>query len=254
MQCPKCKYEPTMSEMQRSPDDCVKCGINYSGFAASSARRVRPEKIWNEKGRFGIFKAAFLAATLAAIALAAFKYYEYRQAVTALEQNIRLTSAYTEQVITSLEQGGAMTFAELFSKITRSIEEVDALLVRTSVIDGADSVKERSMIYMRRAQDVMRGVSTSTRKMMDLSSATDRFKAAERRIESAEPGYQYSHARESRLEALNEQISALEAVKETRIILSDMAIAMKGAAADLEEVDQGALLRPPLYEKLKFTK
>ena len=33
MQCPKCHYEPTMSEMQRSPGDCVKCGINYEGHA-----------------------------------------------------------------------------------------------------------------------------------------------------------------------------------------------------------------------------
>jgi len=33
MQCPKCGYEPTMSEMQRSPDDCVKCGVNYEGHA-----------------------------------------------------------------------------------------------------------------------------------------------------------------------------------------------------------------------------
>ena len=254
MQCQKCRYEPTMSEMQRSPDDCVKCGINYSGFAASSARRVHPERIGSDKRKFSIFKAVFLAATFAGIALVAFRYYEYRQAVAALEQNIRLTSAYTEQVITSLEEGGAMTFAELFSKITRNIEEVDALLVRTSVIEGADSVKEKSMTYMRRAQDVMRGVSISTRKMMDLSSAADRFKAAERRIESAEPGYQYSHARESRIEALNEQISALEAVKETRGTLSDMSIAMKDAAADLDEVDPGALLRPPLYDKLKFTK
>lgn len=33
MQCPKCRYEPTMAEMQQSPDDCVKCGVNYKGFA-----------------------------------------------------------------------------------------------------------------------------------------------------------------------------------------------------------------------------
>lgn len=37
MQCPKCGYEPTMSEMQRSPDDCVKCGVNYEGHARHMA-------------------------------------------------------------------------------------------------------------------------------------------------------------------------------------------------------------------------
>jgi len=35
MQCPKCGYEPTLSEVQRSPSDCVKCGVNYEGYARS---------------------------------------------------------------------------------------------------------------------------------------------------------------------------------------------------------------------------
>lgn len=33
MQCPKCKYEPTLAEMQRSPQGCVKCGVNYQSHA-----------------------------------------------------------------------------------------------------------------------------------------------------------------------------------------------------------------------------
>lgn len=32
MQCPKCRYEPTLAEVQQSPEDCVKCGVNYKGF------------------------------------------------------------------------------------------------------------------------------------------------------------------------------------------------------------------------------
>lgn len=36
MQCPNCHYEPTLSEMQQSPNDCVKCGVNYE----EHARRV----------------------------------------------------------------------------------------------------------------------------------------------------------------------------------------------------------------------
>ncbi len=39
MQCPKCKYEPTMAEMQRSPEDCVKCGVNYQGHARHVAQK-----------------------------------------------------------------------------------------------------------------------------------------------------------------------------------------------------------------------
>lgn len=37
MQCPKCKYEPTMAEAQRSPADCVSCGVNYEGHARHQA-------------------------------------------------------------------------------------------------------------------------------------------------------------------------------------------------------------------------
>lgn len=44
MQCPNCGYEPTMSEMQRSPDDCVKCGINYEGHARAVDRRAQDER------------------------------------------------------------------------------------------------------------------------------------------------------------------------------------------------------------------
>lgn len=41
MQCPKCRYEPTLTEMQNSPHQCQKCGVFYakvkSGNAASSS-------------------------------------------------------------------------------------------------------------------------------------------------------------------------------------------------------------------------
>lgn len=44
MQCPKCGYEPTLAETQRSPDDCVKCGINYAGHARHLAEQAQRKK------------------------------------------------------------------------------------------------------------------------------------------------------------------------------------------------------------------
>lgn len=44
MQCPKCGYEPTLTEAQRSPDDCVKCGINYAGHARHLAEQAQRKK------------------------------------------------------------------------------------------------------------------------------------------------------------------------------------------------------------------
>lgn len=44
MKCPNCGYEPTLAEMQHSPDDCVKCGINYQGYARSLERRAEEDR------------------------------------------------------------------------------------------------------------------------------------------------------------------------------------------------------------------
>lgn len=47
MQCPKCKYEPSLSEMQNSPGDCTKCGVNYEGHA----RHVEQVRVQREAER-----------------------------------------------------------------------------------------------------------------------------------------------------------------------------------------------------------
>lgn len=44
MQCPNCGYEPSLSELQRSPDDCVKCGINYQGYQRSLDRQAEAQR------------------------------------------------------------------------------------------------------------------------------------------------------------------------------------------------------------------
>lgn len=44
MQCPNCGYEPSLSELQRSPDDCVKCGINYQGYQRSIDRQAEGQR------------------------------------------------------------------------------------------------------------------------------------------------------------------------------------------------------------------
>lgn len=37
MQCPKCRYEPTLAEIQASPDQCPSCGVCYGSAPAGSA-------------------------------------------------------------------------------------------------------------------------------------------------------------------------------------------------------------------------
>lgn len=36
MQCPKCDYEPTMTEIKQSPDCCPSCGVYYAKFRSAA--------------------------------------------------------------------------------------------------------------------------------------------------------------------------------------------------------------------------
>lgn len=80
MQCPKCRYEPTMSEMSASPDDCVKCGINYIGHAnaVSEARAQR--------------QAAAVTPAAGAIVKKALAGYEGAQAVVVVDLQMSFNS------------------------------------------------------------------------------------------------------------------------------------------------------------------
>ena len=50
MECPKCKYEPTMAEHTASPDICPKCGVVYAKVAArSEAEQARAKPSAAEK-------------------------------------------------------------------------------------------------------------------------------------------------------------------------------------------------------------
>lgn len=40
MPCPKCHYEPTLSELQSSPDKCPSCGVYYAKVAAAKGADI----------------------------------------------------------------------------------------------------------------------------------------------------------------------------------------------------------------------
>lgn len=94
MQCPKCSYEPTITEAQRSPNDCVACGINYSGYARAQERSLAsgtPRSVLESRGGFrrssrgvilgglaGLFAVLFLGYVAAAPYITV---YQIRQAM-----------------------------------------------------------------------------------------------------------------------------------------------------------------------------
>lgn len=68
MQCPKCSYEPTMTETQRSPNDCVACGINYSGFARAQERSLAGRAARSEPDSRGVGRRSHRGAMLGGLA------------------------------------------------------------------------------------------------------------------------------------------------------------------------------------------
>lgn len=50
MECPKCKYNPTMREIQASPDVCPSCGVVYAKvMQAKSSSESKPVNIPKKK-------------------------------------------------------------------------------------------------------------------------------------------------------------------------------------------------------------
>ena len=49
MQCPKCSYEPTLSEQQSSPDKCPRCEVIYSKVKTAEAPVVNTPTPWAQR-------------------------------------------------------------------------------------------------------------------------------------------------------------------------------------------------------------
>lgn len=88
MQCQKCKYEPTLSEIQASPDRCPRCGKSYAGLGAASGETTSTAQLslsgaGSKSGR-GIWKIVAIIGSVAAVLyIAAAPYitvYQIRQA------------------------------------------------------------------------------------------------------------------------------------------------------------------------------
>lgn len=52
MRCPKCKYEPTLSEMKINPGTCPSCGVIYERYSAAVKARAAGLEV--TKGKVGV--------------------------------------------------------------------------------------------------------------------------------------------------------------------------------------------------------
>lgn len=246
MQCPKCSYEPTMSEMQESPESCQKCGVIYSNV---HARPQVTQDVSNRKKLAHFFYKFMLACVAVVFVFGGWSFYQYRQALAAVEEQVRLTSAYVTQIVTALDDAGSMTFSEFFEKSNKGVSEIDAAMVKVSVIEPSTEAAEASIAYMKKSQEAIRGVSLSVRALLDLSSAKDReSRAADDALSSNE--YVRDTAHKSRVAALDAQLKALKDMKEARANLAVTADELRTASASISGINKAALIQPPIYERL----
>lgn len=247
MQCPKCKYEPTMAEMQASPGTCPECSVVYSKAAAQKQPASNAKKV---NGRFWVFPKVAALIFIVGASLGGWKFYEYRQAVSAIEDQVRLTSVYVTQIATALDDGGSMTFAEFFEKANKGISEIDSAMVRVSVTSASSDLSVPALAYMKKSQEVIRAISGSMRSIMAFSTAKDRQSRA---VENEHSSNEFIRERalKDRRDALDDQLKAVDAIQSAKQKLALLAAEMSQAGNAMPWVDPSALVPPPLYERLK---
>jgi len=234
-----------MAEMQASPEGCPKCGTSY-----------KEEKVNRSAQKSISDKTAQKIAVLALLLLVAFgagagwiKYQEYRAALSMVEAQVRLTTAYVEQMISATTESSSITFRELFANADRYVAEIDSALVKVSIIEPAISEIGPAQRYMRAGQEMIRNISGQARVFMELSSAKDREKRANDQAASSN-SYIREMSGEAMLKAVDDQIKALDALKEKKAALSQSAKDILAAKDELDNFDDSVFLRPEITDKL----
>lgn len=132
MRCSKCNYEPTMSEMQRSPDACPKCGDSRSeasGPAGASRKSGASRRVVLAIGAVFVLAGSMFA----------WKWVERTKAEDALfatvDQKVRDLNGLSLEL---LDQSAGLTRAEFLEKAGRRVSDFDAVIaVSMSVNDSA---------------------------------------------------------------------------------------------------------------------
>lgn len=248
MQCPKCRYEPTLAEVQRSPNGCVSCGEEYGSAESASAAAAPSGAGRKVKGRVLLLSVFALAAVIGA-GYFGFSIYTERLVTEQVNKEVKLASAYVSQVLTAVDDSGSMTFSEFFTKANKAVTEIDSIAVRLSVIEPQNEATAAGIHYAKKSQEVIRGTANSMRAILSLSSAKDREKNAKIRTESSNQ-YVRDSGYEAVRKALDDQIETLGEMKKIRTDLATSAKELQLAGDGIKGVDRDSLVSPPLLERL----
>ncbi|MEW6462735.1 MAG: hypothetical protein AB1459_16565 [Pseudomonadota bacterium] len=214
-----------MAEMQRSPNDCVKCGGSLSGGQSKREIGSAPAATKKRKGTMSVAMVVALLMVAIAVGFVGLKLFQKHQAVSAIEAELRLTTAQTRRVVTALDGAQGMTFAEYFQKANSGISEIDAAMVRVSVVRPVVELAASAEAYMKASQELIRSMSSVMRVSLDYSNAQDRLKSAK---EDGESSNSYTRER-----ALNRQIAATDELIKLLKTMEDAKNSTRKAAVDL---------------------
>ena len=164
MQCPKCKYEPTMAEMQRSPSSCIKCATSYSGYQQATS----------------IAKAGNIVAVvvgvvlLLGVAVFGWQWNEERQEKELLfsqvDQQVRVFNGLVGEL---LDQSAGMTRGQFFEKANRRVIDIDAAIAKALSIDDSvmPGLGKQAAAYGKASRSMIKAIGEQQRAEVGLSVA-----------------------------------------------------------------------------------
>lgn len=164
MQCPKCKYEPTMVEMQRSHGSCIKCGTDYA--------RYKPNLTVPKSVKLG--GLVFLLAAILAAAFFGWQWNDTRQKkeflFSQLSQQVRVVNGLVAEL---LDQGANMTRGQFFEKANRRVIDIDATIAKTLSVDDSvmPGLSQQAAAYGKAARSLIKAIGAQQRAEIALSVA-----------------------------------------------------------------------------------
>lgn len=251
MQCPKCSYEPSMAEIQASPDQCPGCGVYYSKIIDESSAVKTGKR--SKRGTMKVLSVLLMLFAIGAGVTVWMKYQAHQSALKEIESQVRLASAYVDQMVSSADGSKAITFREMFANAERYVSEIDAALVKVSIVEPKIAELEPAQRYMRSGQEMIRNIAGEARAILEFSNAEDKEKRGEEQSRSSN-SYIRDQASETKLEAYDEQIKALDSMKERQAAMKKVAKDLVDAQKELGALSQSAFIRPELTEKIMQAK
>ncbi|WP_440467119.1 hypothetical protein ACKI1H_29160 [Pseudomonas sp. YH-1] len=239
MQCPKCGYEPTLNEMQASPDSCTSCGVIYAKLQGG---KQEPEVVEKHRGhsRGLAFWIAFLLLFCAVGFGAKFGYDKYKEneVVSSARPSIKVTTAYLAQQIGYHKSDSSITFGEYFERASNAISEIDKLIIN---LNGIDSGIARDKIvlasrYMECVRETIRDMSAIMRASMRAESASAAAEDAHKESIETSNEYTAQYASARYLKSLEEKKKELDKILEVELSLTSRVSDLKNLSSEVSAV------------------